>query len=81
MNINRLIRWAAKDQPRWRNNLPIVFIKGNSPPTVKGRGYYWTNKRGDRILFPNAYAKAWGKPIYHRSTLRIEVGKNFVYTR
>ena len=77
MNIKKLIREIAKGQPGWRNNLPVVFIKGRAAPKVKGTGYYFTNKSGDIIRYPNAYSKAWGKPIYHPSTIRIEVGEKY----
>lgn len=32
------------------------------------------NKSGDIIHYPSAYRRAWGKPIYHVSTIEIAVG-------
>jgi len=49
-------------------------VAGNKNPTIEGVGHYYTNKSGDIIRHPNAYKAAWGKPIYHASTKRIEVG-------
>lgn len=57
--------------------IPIVIIDGDSAPTCKGTGYHYRNKSGDLIRYPNAYQRAWGKPIYYPSTIRIEVGKEW----
>jgi len=72
--IKRLIRQAVGARP----NCPIEIIKGNTPPKLKGRGYYYTNKSGDEIRYPEAYRKAFGKPIYNHSTIRVEVGSNWL---
>lgn len=52
----------------------INISDGSSPPTKSGRGSLYTNKSGHIIRYPNAYRRAWGKPIYQASTLKIEVG-------
>lgn len=75
--IKRLIRQAAGA----RNNCPIEIIKGNNPPKLKGRSYYYTNKSGDEIRYPEAYRKAFGKPIYNSSTIRVEVGDNWLLSQ
>lgn len=77
LTIRRSLRNIAKGRTGWRNNLPIHIIEGDIAPRVVGRGFYYTNKSGDLIRYPNAYQKAWGKPIYHKSTIRIEVGKDY----
>lgn len=56
---------------------PIVLVDGDSPPQLVGRGFHWTNKRGDEIYHPNAYRRAWGKPIYQASDRRVEVGADW----
>lgn len=76
--IKRLIRFAVSNQPGFRNNIPIEIVPGKLKPVIKGRGYHFRNKSGDLIRYPNAYAKAWGKPIYYPSTLRVEVGVKFL---
>jgi hypothetical protein len=53
---------------------PITIVDGFTAPEVQGKPGYYTNKSGDIINFPNAYQRAWGKPIYHQSTARVEVG-------
>lgn len=57
---------------------PIVIIKGKSPPQWRGKSYCFKNKTGDIIKYPNAYSKAYGKPIYIPSTRRIIVGIEWV---
>lgn len=56
------------------SNCPVKIVSGNAKPSLKGRGFHYTNKRGQVIHHPNAYMKAWGKPIYNPSTIRVEVG-------
>lgn len=60
-------------------NCPVI-IKQNSkqPPKKSGCGYYFTNKSGDIIHSPSAYRRAWGKPIYNKSTLRVTVGDKWI---
>ncbi len=77
-SIKRLIRLAVSGQPGYRNNIPVEVVPGKSKPVIKGRGYCFRSKSGDLIRYPNAYAKAWGKPIYYPSTLRVEVGAKFL---
>jgi hypothetical protein len=77
-STKRLIRLAVSNNPGFRNNIPIEVVPGKSKPVIKGRGYHFRNKSGDLIRHPNAYAKAWGKPIYYPSTLRIEIGEQFL---
>jgi hypothetical protein len=57
---------------------PIEVVEGYSEPTVKGRSWHYENASGDLISFPNAYRRAWGKPIYTASTRRIEVGADWL---
>lgn len=52
----------------------LKLWKAKNPPKLKGKSYHYTNKSGHMIYHPNAYRRAWGKPIYRHSTLRIEVG-------
>ncbi len=73
-NLSKLIKKLLREAVSARSNCPIRIVKGESPPKLKGRSYYYTNKSGDEIYHPNAYRKAWGKPIYNPSTIRVEVG-------
>lgn len=57
---------------------PIQVVSGRQAPKLSGQSFYFTNKKGDIIRFPNAYRTAWGKPIYHKSSRRIEVGRNWL---
>lgn len=57
---------------------PIVLQNGNSKPHWAGKSFHYKNKSGNLIKYPNAYRKAWGKPIYVPSTIRIVVGKEWL---
>jgi hypothetical protein len=57
---------------------PIELEDNKLPPYWKGHSFHFENKSGDLIRHPTAYRKAWGKPIYIRSTRRIVVGKDWV---
>jgi len=57
---------------------PIVIEDGKTRPHWEGDSSHYENKSGDLIRHPNAYRKAWGKPIYIASTRHIVVGKDWV---
>lgn len=70
----RAIRAAANAESHVR----VKIVDGNVNPCLKGKSHYYTNKSGDIIQSPNAYRRAWGKPIYHHSTIRVEVGIDWI---
>lgn len=57
---------------------PIMVEDGNSPPRWAGSSFHYENKSGDYIYHPNAYRRAWGKPIYIASTRHIVVGSKWI---
>lgn len=75
-NSKKLIRKLAKAETY--TSAPVKVVSGKSAPKLCGKSYYWTNKSGDIIHFPNAYASNWGKPIYNKSTRYISVGKSWL---
>lgn len=77
LNTNFVKRLARK-MCNVHNSCPVIVLeKSRSAPKKGGHSYYFTNKRGDIIRYPSAYAKAYGKPIYHHSTLHVTVGENW----
>jgi len=77
-NISKLLkRWIRKSAGA-NNNTPIHIVEGSLPPKLCGKSGYYINASGDIIHHPNAYRKAWGKPIYIRSTIRVEVGSEWL---
>lgn len=56
----------------------IEYIDGNCPPSLIGKRGHWTTKSGITVIYPNAYRRAWGKPIYHKSTRKILIGKEYI---
>lgn len=74
MNSKTLRRVIRKAADCVGTTIPIVIIDGDSSPICKGACGHYRNKSGDIIHSPNAYRRAWGKPIYYPSTIHIEVG-------
>lgn len=79
-NISLLIKRVLRKSLGARNNCPVKIIEGSSIPKLKGYSSHYTNKSGDIIRYPIAHKKAYGKPIYHSSSLRIEVGAEWLLT-
>lgn len=77
-DVSRTIRQMVRRAVNARNNCPIKIVSGSNPPKLVGRQHYWTNKSGDEIRYPSAYRRAWGKPIYNASTIRVEVGAEWI---
>lgn len=72
--LRSIIRRIANEAGK---SFPIKVVEGDSAPKSKGSGYFYTTPSGNRVYHPNAYRAAWGKPIYHHSTIRIEVGNEW----
>jgi hypothetical protein len=77
-NISLWIKRSLRKSVGAHTTCPIHIILGSKAPSLKGESYYYSNKHGDRIWHPGAYRRAWGKPIYHSSTLRVEVGSDWL---
>ena len=64
------------------SSYPILVVPGDSPPAMIGRSYGWETRTGIIIRHPTAYAKrGWSSMIYRHSTLRIEVGSEWLSVR
>lgn len=57
---------------------PITIVPGDAAPEIVGESYHWITPAGKRVRWPNAYRRAWGKPLYSPSTLRIRVGRGWL---
>jgi hypothetical protein len=77
-NYSKIIKKLIREAVSANSNCPIQIVSGSSPPKLCGRSYYYTNRSGAEIRYPNAYRRAWGKPIYMPSTRRIQVGSEWV---
>ena len=73
--ISKVVR-AAAGQPG--SHYPIKIEDGFAAPRLAGDGCYWTTPSGRPVYHPNAYRRAWGKTVYHCSTLEIVVGAGWV---
>ena len=66
---------------RDNTTVPVVVVEGDAAPTLEGEGYHFTTPGGRPVYHPNAYRAAWGKVVYHASTLRVVVGAKWVLAR
>jgi len=74
--ISKLLRSLCNCQGK---PYPIIVVKGNKKPALKGCSFYWTTPSGKTIVrHPAAYK--WPTK-YHNSTLRIEVGDKWLEKR
>lgn len=76
--ISNFIKKELRKSVNAHKSCPVIIIAGNNPPKLLGQSFHYENKSGDRIWHPNAYRAKWGKPIYVRSTLRVEVGSDWL---
>lgn len=76
MNASQIKR-AARTAARAPLNVPVAVIPGDSPPRLRGEGFSWRTPGGAPVRHPGAYSRAWGKPIYIPSSLRVEMGEEF----
>ena len=80
-------KWRLKVSARVRSEINAqsypISVTDSEPgePAMSGDGWHYENKSGDVIHYPNAYRKAWGKPIYCHSTVNIEVGFKWLIKR
>lgn len=71
--------WVIRNlKDKGYNSVPIIIGDGNHPPKLKGNSFRYENKSGNVINYPNAYRKAFGKPIYINSTRHILVGSKWL---
>lgn len=69
---------AARERTGANNAWPVEFVLGDSPPRIMGEGFHWTNRSGDLVRHPSAYSrKGWRSLVYHHSTKRVEVGRDW----
>lgn len=80
-NISLLLKRILRKSLNARTNCPVIIIPGSNEPKLKGSGYHYTNKSGEVINYPSAYMKAYGKPIYIPSSIRIEVGSDWLLNK
>lgn len=57
----------------------VRVVEGESPPTLRGEGSGWTTLDGrTEVYSPMRYKAAGGKCVYRKSTLRVEVGIEWI---
>lgn len=85
---HRLSRWVSKivraqfhraQFHRAGRHCPIEEVDGFAPPFLFGEPAYYTTVTGKPILGRlSAYRRAYGRPVYHCSTVRIVVGRGWL---
>lgn len=57
---------------------PIRVVDGAKAPQQLGESGYWTTPSGAICRHPSAYRRAFGRPVYNASTVRVEVGREWL---
>jgi hypothetical protein len=70
--------WLRAQAPHAERHLPIEVVDGDQAPKRRGTGYYWETPSGQVCHHPNAYRRAFGRPVYCASTVRVEVGREWL---
>lgn len=68
-------RRAARTAANAHVSCPVEVIPGDAAPTNTGTGYYHVTPSGERVRFPNAYRRHFGRPVYVPSSRRVIVGE------
>jgi hypothetical protein len=76
---NRETRRLCRQIAGTPSNCPVVLVDGAGIPVERGEGWHYTNRSGDVVQHPGAYArKGWSSLVYRHSTLRCEVGREWL---
>lgn len=77
--LSAAARRIAREEARASNaTCPVEVIPGDSAPREVGKAAYYTTAGGKPVYHPNAYRRAWGKCVRHCSTIRVEVGEEWI---
>jgi hypothetical protein len=68
---------AARRAADAHTTCPVRIVAGALAPEVRGESYHWTTPGGAPVRYPSAYSRAFGRPVYHASTLRVVVGEDW----
>jgi hypothetical protein len=77
----RQYRAYVRQQCSAGSHVRIDVVDGAQSPAVTGQAGYWTTPGGKPVYYPSAYRRAWGKPVYHCSTISVEVGREWLEER
>ena len=76
---DRRISKAVRKAAGWAGSpYPIKLVDGFEEPAAYGSEAYYTTPAGKPVYHPNAYRRAFGRPVYHHCTLEIVVGIGWV---
>lgn len=85
VNVNarraREYRSWVRRQVNAPSHVQICVVPGSAAPALLGHFGHYTTRSGKPVRHPNAYRRAWGKPVYHASTIRVEVGSDWLVAR
>lgn len=83
--LNRILQAAREYRTYVRvmakaagSTCPIAVVDGDAAPHTTGSTGYYTTPGGRPVRYPHAYRRAWGKPVYHCSDYRLEVGREWL---
>lgn len=73
--------WVRAQASKRGTSIPVVVVDGDVAPRRTGAGFRFVTPGGNPVYHPNAYRRAWGKPVYVPSTIRVEVGAAWLRDR
>ena len=59
----------------------VVVVPGRVAPKQKGSPQHYLTPSGQPVYHPGAYRRAYGRPVYVSSTVRVEVGRDWLLCR
>jgi hypothetical protein len=77
----RLAREACGELNK-HDSVPVIVVPGDRPPTHEGEPCCWRSKRtGELVWDHRRYWRGGGWPVYHPSTRRVVVGRDWLAAR
>jgi hypothetical protein len=74
----QLSRKMARLAAGAHTSCPVKVVDGDVAPHCTGERSHYVTPSGKPVYHPNAYRRAFGKPVYVASTLAVEVGKEWL---
>lgn len=79
MELPRSLKRRIRQTAGANTAMPLIVVEEDILPTVKGEGFHYETMGGQHITYPSAYGKVgWSNMRYITSTLRIEVGLDWI---
>jgi hypothetical protein len=75
---SELSRKMARLSAGAHTSCPVRVVSGDVAPHLVGDTYHHVTPSGKLVMYPSAYRRAFGRPVYVPSTLAVEVGQGWL---